>query len=190
MIKAIFTFFQVQIESPGRHAAELLQSSFGKRPEAFNAVNVNIANRKHIVRMVDSKIFRANYINQSDVTAPRIGTNHQIKCNTSANNVLQRLSSGVRHNPGYKLWRCAYKFRRQSSCCQLYDRLAANSTRTKLRFVNFNFASSERLSAFRFLSDTISIFQINLINRLSCQISQKSGFLRRVKSSAKYLMIW
>jgi hypothetical protein len=190
MIKAIFTFFQVQIESPGRHAAELLQSSFGKRPEAFNAVNVNIANRKHIVRMVDSKIFRANYINQSDVTAPRIGRITESSATRPRIMFCSVFRAAFGTTLGINFGVALINSEDNRLAAASTTALAANSTRTKIRFVNFNFASSERLSAFRFLSDTISIFQINLINRLSCQISQKSGFLRRVKSSAKYLMIW
>ena len=57
MIKTIFTFFQVQIESFRRHAVELLQAAFGTRPETFYPVDVNVADGKNICRMINAQMF-------------------------------------------------------------------------------------------------------------------------------------
>ncbi len=72
MIKTIFTFFQVQIESLCRHAIELLQPSFSIRPKAFYSVDMNIADGKHIFGMIDSKVLAVTDINQSIITTPAI----------------------------------------------------------------------------------------------------------------------
>lgn len=90
----------MQIESLCRDAVELLQSSFGKRPETFYAVDVNIADSKDINRVIDSQMFRVTNINQTVITAPGVGMNDRIKRNTPANNRLQRLFLHIRDNFG------------------------------------------------------------------------------------------
>ncbi len=100
MIKTVFTFFQVQIKSFWRHAVELMQSSFGIRPETFYPVDVNVANGKNIKRVINAQMFAVADINQSIVAAPTVRMNHRIQGNLAANNVLQRFSSRVRDNFG------------------------------------------------------------------------------------------
>src|SRR5688572_20689407 len=89
MINRILTFFQMQIESIGWDTIELLQSSFGLRPETFYSINVNITNSKNIIRMIDSQMFRITDLNQSVVTAPPIGMNHRIEVNFPTDNSLK-----------------------------------------------------------------------------------------------------
>ena len=72
MIESIFTFFQMQIESLFRHAIELVQSSFGIRPETFYSINMIITDGKDIIRMNDSKMLGVTDINQSIITSPAI----------------------------------------------------------------------------------------------------------------------
>ncbi len=82
MIKAIFTFFQVQIKSRSRHAVELLQATFGKRPETFNSVDVNIAGSENIFRVIDSQMLGISDINQTVVAAPAVRMNHRVERDT------------------------------------------------------------------------------------------------------------
>ncbi len=79
MIKAIFTFFQMQVESFTRHAIELMQASFGIRPETFYSVNVNVADGKDIFGMIDPQMFRISDIDKTVVAAPAVRMNHRVE---------------------------------------------------------------------------------------------------------------
>lgn len=93
----------MQIKSFRRDAVELLQSSFGIRPEAFDAVNMNIADGKNIFRMINSQMLRVTNINQSVIDAPAIRMNHAVETNFTANNLLPRFLRRVRYNLGINL---------------------------------------------------------------------------------------
>lgn len=54
----------MQVKSFIGNTIKLLQSAFGKRPETFNSIDMIIANRKNILRMIDSQMFRITNINQ------------------------------------------------------------------------------------------------------------------------------
>src|SRR5215213_3780460 len=177
MIKTIFTFFQMQIESSGRDAVKLLQASFSIRPKTFYPVNVNVSNGKHIVRMIDSQMLAVTDINQSVITAPAIGMNHAVERNLAANNGLQRFLLHVRHNLGVNLPVAFIDTKDNCFARCSATTLAAHSSSTKIRFVNFDFASRERRSAFCLFSNALTDFQINSIDTLMCQISQLSGFI-------------
>lgn len=59
MVKAEFSFFQMQVEGNDGYSVELLQPAFCMSPEQFNAVDMMLAPRKFIgtvVHSVKSKI--------------------------------------------------------------------------------------------------------------------------------------
>lgn len=177
MIKTIFTFFQVQIKSLGRHSVKFVQSSFGIRPETFNAVNVVLANGKNIRRMINAKMFALADINQSIIAAPAVRVNHRIQGYLAANDVLQCLLGGVRRNFGKDRAITFVNSKDNGLAACTASALSANSSRAKIGFINFDLATGKRRCAHRFFGNSISNFQVNLINRFARQISQKSRFL-------------
>ena len=56
MIKAIFSFFQMQIERMFGHAIKFGQPAFGIAPERFNTVDVPLTMRKFIFAMIHSEV--------------------------------------------------------------------------------------------------------------------------------------
>lgn len=177
MIKAIFTFFQVQIESVVRHAVELLQTAFGIRPEAFDAVDVNIADGKKIVRMIDSQMLAVTDIDQSVVAAPAIGMNHRIQRNASANNGLQRFLLHIRDDLRVNLPVAFVNAEDNLFAAGSATAFAAHATSAEVRFIDFNFARSERRRTFAFIGNALSDFQINFFDALMCQITKLSSFV-------------
>ena len=63
MIKAIFSFFQMQIERMSRYAIKFGQPSFCIAPERLNTVNMSIDIRKFIFSVIHSKMFVEANIN-------------------------------------------------------------------------------------------------------------------------------
>ena len=179
MIKTVFTFFQMQIEGFLRHAIELLQSSFGIRPKAFDPVNVNIANGENVVRVINSQVLGITDINQAVVTAPAVRMNDRIERDTPANNGLQCFSSRVRHDLGVNFAVSLVNTEDNLFAASPATALASDTPRAEIRFVNFDLASGKRRSAFGFFGDAASDFQINLLDRLIGQVSQKSRFISR-----------
>jgi hypothetical protein len=179
MIKTVFTFFQMQIESFRRHAIELVQSSFGMRPETFNAVDVNIANSKNILRVINAKMFAVSDINQSIVAAPTVRMNHRIDGNTPANNVLQRFAGCIRDNFSKNRAVSFVDSEDDSFISGSATALAANPARTEIRLVNFNLTRRKGRRTFRFLGDSVSDFQVNSIDASVRQFSQPSSFISR-----------
>lgn len=123
MIKTPFALFQVQIESFFRHAVELLQATFGIRPETFDAVDMRIAGDKLILRVIDAVMFIKADIDQTVVAAPAVRMNDRVQRNTPANNVLQRFSLHVRHDFGKHKAALVCRYRRGCVCRLLRDRV-------------------------------------------------------------------
>ncbi len=169
----------MQIKSFWRHTIELLQSPFGIRPETFYSVNMNITDGKNIKRVVDSQVFGIPDIDQSIVAAPAVRMNHRIKRNLAANNVLQGFLLHIGNNLGINRTVSFINPKDNSFAARSAPALASDSSCSEVGFVNLDLAGGERRSAFTFFGDSISNFQINLINRLARQISQKSCFLSR-----------
>ncbi len=80
MVKAEFSFFQMQVEGDDGYSVELLQPAFGITPERFNAVDMMLAPRKFIGTVVHSKVFIKTDIYQAIIAAPAIRVNHRIGC--------------------------------------------------------------------------------------------------------------
>ena len=160
MIKAIFTFFQMQIKSFRRHAVELLQSPFGMRPETFYPVDVNIANGENIVRMINSQMFRIPDINQSIVAAPAVRMNDRIERDLAANNVLQGFPLHIGNNLSINRAVAFINSKDNSFPGRAPSALASDTSRTKIRFVDFDLAGGERRGTFGFFGDSIPNFQI------------------------------
>ncbi len=148
MIKTIFTFSQVQIESLRRHAVEPLQAAFGIRPETFYFVDVNIADSKNIVRVIDSQMFGITDIEQSVITAPAVRMNDRIQSNAPANNVLQRFLSRVRNNLSINFTVSLIDAEDDLLAAGSTPALASNAACSEIKLIDFDFATGKWRRAF------------------------------------------
>ena len=73
IIESKLTFFKVQVEGGLSHTAKLYQAYFGKAPEAFDAVNVIVADGKFIVRMIDSIVLLIAKIDDAVIGPKPVG---------------------------------------------------------------------------------------------------------------------
>ncbi len=100
IIKAIFAFFQMQIESLLRDIIEFLQSPFRRRPKTFYPVDMIRADGKLIIRVRHAKMFRVTDINHPVIAAPAVRMNDRFSSDMTANNRLQSSGFTVWHNLG------------------------------------------------------------------------------------------
>ena len=71
VIEAEFAFFQVMKKLVGTKAVELLHTTFGKGPEALDAIDMIGADGKLIIAMIDTKMLCKTDIDKSVVAAPK-----------------------------------------------------------------------------------------------------------------------
>ncbi len=98
MIEAEFAFFQVMKKLIGTEAVELLHTTFGKGPEALDAVNMVRANGKLIIAMIDPEVLSKPDIDQAIVTTPFVGMDDDVRTDIAAYNGLQRAFLAVVRN--------------------------------------------------------------------------------------------
>lgn len=167
----------MQIESFLRHAIELLQSSFGERPETFDSIDANTSDGKNIVRMVDPKMFAVTNVNRSVIAAPTIRMNDRIETDFAANNSLQRFLRCVRDDLGINFSVSFVNSKNDLFTAASATAFASDATSAEIRLVNFYFASGKRRSSFGLFGNASSDFQINTINRLMRYLSQQRRLL-------------
>ena len=100
MVKAEFSFFQMQVEGDDGYSVELLQPAFGITPERLNAVDMVLTLGKLIGAVVNSEMLIKTDIYQAIITAPAVRVNHRIGCDVSPDHPLQRGFGAIRHNLG------------------------------------------------------------------------------------------
>jgi len=91
-------FFQVKIEGGFAHPTEPGEASFGKTPEAFNAVDVGLPLGELVPAVVDSQVLAITDIDQAVVTAPVVGVDHALGFHFASYDRLQRGFGAVRHD--------------------------------------------------------------------------------------------
>ena len=87
---------------------ELLQTSLGQTPEAFDAIDVVTATAIDVVTatgelvspMINPKMFSITNIDQTIVAAPAVAVNDYLKSQSPTNNGLQTGFGAVGHNLG------------------------------------------------------------------------------------------
>ena len=138
MIKAKFTFFQMQMEGGFSHAPKPTKPCFGITPKTLNTIDMRLSLNKFITPMVDAKMLLVSQINQAIITPPSIGMNDTFKLNTPPDDGLKRLSGAIgddfsidlpislENTKDYRLAQCTPP----SS--------AFNTTSAKITFINFN----------------------------------------------------
>ena len=83
MVKAEFSFFQMQVEGGNGYSVELLQPAFGITPERLDAVDMMLTPGKLTRTVVHSEMPIKTDIHQAIIAAPAIRVNHRIGCRSS-----------------------------------------------------------------------------------------------------------
>ena len=98
IVKAVFSFLQVQIKGAPRHTIEFHQTPFGITPEAFNPVDMGVTPGKLIFAVVDPKMLVKAHINQTIVAAPAISVDDACYIGFTSDDGLQYGLGGVGNN--------------------------------------------------------------------------------------------
>ena len=91
MIESPLAFFQMKIEGSARDSIELVQSSFGKAPEGFDAVNVAFSVGEFVFMVTNAKVFLIPEVDQAVVSRPGIAMDDAVQANFTTNNTLECL---------------------------------------------------------------------------------------------------
>jgi len=174
MIKAISSFFQVQIERMFGYAIKPGQPKFCSGPERLNAVNMPFTIRKLILAMMYPKVLVKAHINQAVAASPAIRTNDSSGVHVTSDHALQRSLGAVLHDPGITFTLSFQQSR--------YDRFTLNAsptnspdlTGTRTRLIHFN-CVFKRGSHFAGFCHTLANFKINAIHRSKRNASQCSS---------------
>ncbi len=94
VIEAKFALFQVMKKLVGTKAVELLHTTFGKGPEALDAIDMIRADGKLIIAVTNTKMPCKTDIDKAVIAAPPVGMDDDIKSDIAANNGLQRAFFG------------------------------------------------------------------------------------------------
>ena len=100
MVKAIFSFFEVQLEGPTRKTFELSQSKFSKSPKRFNPVNVGVSLGKLVVVVIDTVMLLIAQIHEAVVSTPPVRIKHTVKSNSPLDHRMQSGSGDIAYNLG------------------------------------------------------------------------------------------
>ena len=100
MVKAILSFFKVQLEGPTGKTFELSQSKFSKSPKRFNPVNVGVSLGELVVAVIDTVMLLIAQIHETVVSAPPVRIKDAVKSNSPLNHRMQSGSRDVAHNLG------------------------------------------------------------------------------------------
>ena len=98
MVKAIFSFFKVQLEASTGKTFELRQSEFNKSPKRFNPVNVGVSLGKLIAVVIDTVMLLIAQIHETVVSALPVRIKDAVKSNSPLNHRMQNGSRDVAHN--------------------------------------------------------------------------------------------
>jgi len=88
VIESEFTFFEVKIKGFPWNSIELCKSSFGIRPEGFNAINVAITSNKFIFTMMHTKMLFVPHVDQPIVASPAVRVDHTVEPHLASDRAL------------------------------------------------------------------------------------------------------
>lgn len=163
----------------GTQAVELMHTTFGKGPEALDAVYVIRADGKLIIAMIDTQILRKTDIDQTVVATPTVGVDNYVRADFSANNGLQRGFLAIRNDLGIDP---AVAFEnaeddRLAACPA--TTLAANTPASEIGLVHLNLSSLDRGVTRTFFDQADTDFLKDLVNAFPGDISQFGCFAGR-----------
>ena len=121
------------------HTMELLNSSFGISPKAFDAIDVGLISGEFDFTMINSQVLSIPHINQDIISSPAIGLDEAVEADLSSNCLLQRGFKAVRYDLDIDAAIVSvntedYRFPVCSTPSFLFGVLSAEK-----RFIDFNF---------------------------------------------------
>ena len=98
MVKAVFSFFEVQLEGPTGKSFDLSQSKFGQSSKRFNPVNVGVSLSELVAVVIDTVMLLRTQIHEAVVSAPPVRIKHPVKSNSPLDHRMQNGSGDVAYN--------------------------------------------------------------------------------------------
>lgn len=186
MIKAIFSFFQVQIERMFGYAIKLGQPTFCIAPERLDTVDMLFTIREFVLAMIHPEVLVKSNINQAVVASPAVGVDHGSWFYMTSDNALQRGLGAIRHDLGINFTLPFQQPKHDRLSISASPTFSPNSTSTKIRLINFNcvFKRCSHLASF---GHTLANFKINAIHRSNRNANQCSSTgSRKVEGKAPH----
>lgn len=109
-----------------------------------------------ILTMIDSEVLRITDINQAVITAPAIGMDDGVEGHSPANYGLKRTFSAIRHHFCVNATIALEDAKDDRLARGAAAAFASDSARSKVAFINFNFAVRVGRSALAFSCNTLS----------------------------------
>ena len=86
------------------HPIELLEPAFGKAPEGFDPIDMDLSFEGELVlSVIDPEMFVIAHIHQSVIAGPSIGVDHTADIHLATDNSLQGLFPGIGNDLGINL---------------------------------------------------------------------------------------
>ena len=161
-----------------RHTVELLQSSFGKTPKALNPVDMTAAHSELIVAVLHSEMFGIADIDQPIVTSSSIAVNRHLNRHAASYDGLQRGFLAIGHDLGVDTTVSLKQSKNRCLASGSATALASNTTRAKIAFIDFDFATLKRRSALTRLRNARANLEINAVDAFALQTRQNSDVRR------------
>ena len=120
------------------HTAKLHQTYFGKAPEAFDAVDMVGADGEFILTVLDSIMLLIAQIDDAVIGPKPVGMDGRKHIDFAFGNRIKRSARAVRNNLGINLSVAFVDAKNDGFAVSSTTTLAANSPRTKVRFVQFD----------------------------------------------------
>ena len=125
---------------------ELHESSLGKGPKGFNAINMAFVVTKLIVSMVYSIMFLISQVHQAIIASPLIRVNNAVRSYFTANNGLQRSFNAIWYDFGIYFTTTLQDAEYRSLATCPTTPFPLNASATKVCFININFSLKRLLS--------------------------------------------
>jgi hypothetical protein len=145
MVEAELSFFEMDVEGMFGNAAEPGQASFGKTPEALDAIDVVALPSELVVPVFHPEVLVETQIHQPMVAGPAIGVEHRAEARSAADHRLQRGFAGVGHDGRVDLITTLEQAEDDGFAATAAAHLSAHALGTKVRFVKLQHTFQGRL---------------------------------------------
>ena len=160
------------------NAVELGQATFGKAPEALDAVDVVLALSKLMSLVVHSEMLLIPHIDQSVIARPAVGMDDGFQADAAQNGLAQRLSATIRDDLGVDTAVALEDAKNDGLARSAATAFAPDAARAEVALIDFDFSGK---GAVRFApgGNPLAQLEVNTVDRTHGNTGDGGGFGRR-----------
>ena len=178
MIEPKLTLFQMQMKSPLADATKLAQARFGKAPEVLDPINMVATLGKFILAMLYAVMLFITEIHKPVVGPESIGIDNGVEVDLLLYNRQQNVTRTILYYLRKHLATSLYQPENDVLSASPASSNPTHSSRAKVTFIDFYFASIKRTLRLRKLGDSLTNLSKNIINCHSRNAGKSSNFCR------------